>query len=31
MTEAAAVDALFRGLANIESNGKAEDRFNIYG
>jgi hypothetical protein len=31
VTEAAAVDALFRGLANIESNGKAEDRFNIYG
>lgn len=31
LTEAAAVDALFRGLSTIESNGKAEDRFNIYG
>ncbi len=31
LTEAAAVDALFRGLTVIESDGKAEDRFNIYG
>jgi hypothetical protein len=31
LTEAAAVDALFRGLATIESNGKADDRFSIYG
>lgn len=30
LTEAAAVDALFRGLATIESSGKADDRFNIY-
>jgi hypothetical protein len=30
MTEAAAVDALFRGLT-IESNGRTQDRFNIYG
>jgi hypothetical protein len=31
LTETAAVDALFRGLSSIESNGKAEDRFTIYG
>jgi len=31
LTEAAAVDALFRELSTIESNGKAEDRFDIYG
>jgi len=31
LTEAAAVDALFRGLSTIESNGKADDRFTIYG
>jgi hypothetical protein len=31
LTEAAAVDAFFRGLATIESNGKADDRFSIYG
>lgn len=31
LTEAAAVDALFRVLAIMESNGKAEDRFTIYG
>jgi hypothetical protein len=31
LTEAAAVDALFRGLSMIESNGNAEDRFDIYG
>jgi hypothetical protein len=31
LTEAAAVDALFRGLATMENNGKAEDRFTIYG
>jgi hypothetical protein len=30
LTEAAAVDALFRGLSTIESNGKADDRFSIY-
>lgn len=30
LTEAAAVDALFRGLTIIESKGKAEDRFSIY-
>lgn len=30
LTEAAAVDALFRGLTKIESNGKADDRFDIY-
>lgn len=31
LTEAGAVDALFRRLTTIESSGKAEDRFNIYG
>jgi len=31
LTEAAAVDALFRGLSRIESSGKADDRFSIYG
>jgi ribosomal protein L12E/L44/L45/RPP1/RPP2 len=31
LTEAAAVDALFRGLSTIESSGKADDRFSIYG
>jgi len=32
LTEAAAVDALFRGLLVIESNGKADDRYvNFYG
>lgn len=31
MTETAAVDTLFRGLSIIESNGKADDRFGIYG
>lgn len=31
LTEAAAVDALFRGLSTIESNGKVDDRFTIYG
>jgi hypothetical protein len=31
LTEAAAVDVLFRGLSTIESNGKADDRFTIYG
>lgn len=32
LTEAAAVDALFRGLSTIESNGKADDRYvNFYG
>lgn len=31
LTEAAAVDALFRGLSTIERNGKADDRFTIYG
>jgi hypothetical protein len=31
LTEVAAVDALFRGLSTIESNGKADDRFTIYG
>ncbi len=30
LTEAAAVDALFRGLSAIENNGKADDRFNVY-
>jgi hypothetical protein len=30
LTEAAAVDALFRDLSTIESKGKADDRFNIY-
>lgn len=30
LTEAAAVDALFRGLLTIESRGKADDRFSIY-
>jgi hypothetical protein len=31
LTEAAAVDALFRGLSIMESNGKPDDRFSIYG
>jgi hypothetical protein len=31
LTETAAVDTLFRILSIIESNGKADDRFNIYG
>jgi hypothetical protein len=31
LTEAAAVDALFRVLSTIESGGKVDDRFNIYG
>lgn len=32
LTETAAVDALFRGLSTIESNGKADDRYvNFYG
>lgn len=31
LTETAAVDALFRRLSTIESKGKADDRFNIYG
>jgi hypothetical protein len=31
LTEVAAVDALFRGLSIIESDGKADDRFSIYG
>ncbi|MEW6604475.1 MAG: hypothetical protein AB1351_07265 [Thermoproteota archaeon] len=31
LTEAAAVDALFRSLTVIESDGKADDRFSIYG
>lgn len=31
LTETAAADALFRGLSTIESNGKADDRFSIYG
>jgi len=31
LTEAGAVDALFRRLTTIESSGKADDRFNIYG
>jgi hypothetical protein len=32
LTETAAVDALFRGLSIIESNGKADDRYvNFYG
>jgi hypothetical protein len=31
LTEAAAVDALFRGLSALESNGKTDDRFNVYG
>jgi hypothetical protein len=31
LTEAAAVDALFRGLATMESNGMVDDRFSIYG
>lgn len=32
LTETAAVDALFRGLSAIESNGKADDRYvNFYG
>jgi hypothetical protein len=31
MTEAAAVDVLFRGLSIIENGGKMDDRFNIYG
>jgi hypothetical protein len=31
LTEAAAVDALFRDLFVIESGGKADDRFSIYG
>jgi hypothetical protein len=31
LTEAAAVDALFRDLAIIESDGKVDDRFSIYG
>lgn len=31
LTETAAVDALFRGLSTIESNGKADDRYvNFY-
>ncbi len=31
LTEAAAVDLLFRGLSTIERNGKPDDRFTIYG
>jgi hypothetical protein len=31
LAEAAAVDALFRGLSVMESNGRADDRFSIYG
>lgn len=31
LTETAAVDALFRGLSTIESNGETDDRFSIYG
>ena len=31
LAEAAAVDALFRGLSRIESNGKLDDMFSIYG
>ncbi|HKZ62507.1 MAG TPA: hypothetical protein VJZ68_08865 [Nitrososphaera sp.] len=31
LTEAAADDALFRGLSTIENSGKADDRFSIYG
>jgi hypothetical protein len=31
LTEAAAVDALFRGLSTIESGTNADDRFSIYG
>lgn len=30
LTETAAVDALFRGLSVMESNGKTDDRFSIY-
>jgi hypothetical protein len=31
LTEAAAVDALFRGISAIENRGKVDDRFSIYG
>ena len=31
LTEVAAVDALFRRLSIIESNGNVDDRFSIYG
>jgi hypothetical protein len=31
LTETAATDALFRILSTIESNGKTDDRFSIYG
>ena len=31
LTETAATDALFRMLSTLESNGKADDRFSIYG
>jgi hypothetical protein len=31
LTEAGAVDALFRGLSTRESGGRVDDRFSIYG
>lgn len=31
LTEAAAVDTLFRNLSTIESGGKVDDRFSMYG